>query len=903
MSKQLTKVIHFFQYPPLDFYFFAVAKEVFSALKKICCILCSVLEKRCIFAQIYLNAEQFIINHLITFIAMRKLFTLLTLCLLAGTALAGEIVFDPTTDVGTFGGSAGAFSVSKDGVTISISNGTIATASNITAYRIYKGQTATFSSTVGEISEVKFECTASGDAQYGPGCFTANVGTYTFADKVGTWTGANETIVFTASLNQVRASKIIVTVGDAGLVAPVIKPAGGTFFDPVEVTITCPTQGAKIYYTTNGSNPTASSTQYTGAFTLNQNTTVKAVSVKDGETSAVVTAEFVFSSERIGLGALGSIADDTQLVLGYDATVLKQAGTTMYVKDETGYGLIYGTVDQKYEQGDVIAKGYGGLKVTYNAEPELKNPTGFTPKSGHVDLTPETITCSQVGHTYWAHYVKFNNATISMTDANNGTLSDASGSCPIYNKTFGIELPTDGKPYNVLAIVASYQQGGQGDPVYQVLPVYIEGFEPTPPPGSGLGDLPNVPDNTTVTLEYDATVIWQGGNNNNYLYLKDATGFGLVYGGVGQTYHIGDVIPKGYSGKKTTYKGEPELASPAGFKAASGTAALTPETITTAGVNHGNWAHYVLIKNAKLSADGKQLTDAAGTCEFYNGTFNIKLPEDGAAHDWYGIVGVFSNYQFLPLSYDVAPTPPEPEKPVPVLGINELYSLEKDKQGQFTTPLTAIYQNGPRMYVQDAEGVQTLVYGTVPGEFVNGDLIVDAIAKWSEYQGAKQMVPVENFVPAGKGTEVEPDEPMPIEEISQDMVHRYLSFEDVYITEEDGKIYIVDETGRIQLFDQFGVVPEDLDYSVTHYVEGFLTVYKGELEFYPILIDGGDPDCGIKGDVNNDKEINIADINALLDIILGASADECTRWRADMNGDGEIGLADVNALSDNILSH
>ena len=62
-------------------------------------------------------------------------------------------------------------------------------------------------------------------------------------------------------------------------------------------------------------------------------------------------------------------------------------------------------------------------------------------------------------------------------------------------------------------------------------------------------------------------------------------------------------------------------------------------------------------------------------------------------------------------------------------------------------------------------------------------------------------------------------------------------------------------------------------------------------------------DCGIKGDVNNDMEINIADINALLDIILGASADECTRWRADMNGDGEIGLADVNALSDNILSH
>ena len=64
-------------------------------------------------------------------------------------------------------------------------------------------------------------------------------------------------------------------------------------------------------------------------------------------------------------------------------------------------------------------------------------------------------------------------------------------------------------------------------------------------------------------------------------------------------------------------------------------------------------------------------------------------------------------------------------------------------------------------------------------------MIVDAIAKWSEYQGAKQMVPVNNFVPAGKGNKIQPDEPMPIEEISQDMVHRYLSFEDVNIVEED----------------------------------------------------------------------------------------------------------------------
>ena len=94
-------------------------------------------------------------------------------------------------------------------------------------------------------------------------------------------------------------------------------------------------------------------------------------------------------------------------------------------------------------------------------------------------------------------------------------------------------------------------------------------------------------------------------------------------------------------------------------------------------------------------------------------------------------------------------------------------------------------------------------------------------------------------------------------------------------------------------------MPANLNYDETHYVEGFLTIYKGELEFYPILIDG--IDCGTKGDVNNDGEINIADINALMDLILGATADECTRWRADVNNDGEIGVADVNALIDIIL--
>ena len=54
----------------------------------------------------------------------------------------------------------------------------------------------------------------------------------------------------------------------------------------------------------------------------------------------------------------------------------------------------------------------------------------------------------------------------------------------------------------------------------------------------------------------------------------------------------------------------------------------------------------------------------------------------------------------------------------------------------------------------------------------------------------------------------------------------------------------------------------------------------------------------IQGDVNGDSEVNIADINALIDIILtGGSGDA----RSDVNGDGEVNIADVNAVIDLIL--
>ena len=71
--------------------------------------------------------------------------------------------------------------------------------------------------------------------------------------------------------------------------------------------------------------------------------------------------------------------------------------------------------------------------------------------------------------------------------------------------------------------------------------------------------------------------------------------------------------------------------------------------------------------------------------------------------------------------------------------------------------------------------------------------------------------------------------------------------------------------------------------------------------------DGG----SITGDVNGDHEVNIADINAVMDIILSGSgnltaADVNKDGEiniADVNGDHEVNIADVNSIIDIILSH
>ena len=75
---------------------------------------------------------------------------------------------------------------------------------------------------------------------------------------------------------------------------PEFSIESGAVNSGTSVTISCATEGAKIYYTTDGSDPTASSTEYTAAISVTTAVPLKAIAVKDGmNDSAVASASYL----------------------------------------------------------------------------------------------------------------------------------------------------------------------------------------------------------------------------------------------------------------------------------------------------------------------------------------------------------------------------------------------------------------------------------------------------------------------------------------------------------------------------------------------------------------------------------------------------------------------------------
>jgi len=147
----------------------------------------------------------------------------------------------------------------------------------------------------------------------------------------------------------------------SGTVAtPVIKPAGGTYYSPVNVSITCGTSGASIRWTSDGSAPTASSPLYTGPIKISSTATVQARAFKSGlYDSSIASATYTIGTSP----TTPTVITDGVAVTGLTGA----AGSMLFYKITVPAG-----------QTKLDIKTYGGtgdcdLYVRYGSSPTLRN--------------------------------------------------------------------------------------------------------------------------------------------------------------------------------------------------------------------------------------------------------------------------------------------------------------------------------------------------------------------------------------------------------------------------------------------------------------------------------------------------------------------------------------------------
>jgi uncharacterized repeat protein (TIGR03803 family) len=138
---------------------------------------------------------------------------------------------------------------------------------------------------------------------------TASSTKYTVAITVGS-TETIEAIAVASGYSNSAVASATYTITPVVMpvaATPAFSPAAGTYSAAQSVSISDATAGATIYYTTNGTAPTTSSTKYTGAITVGSTETIEAVAVASGYTDSSVASATYTITPTVSTGTLTTL--------------------------------------------------------------------------------------------------------------------------------------------------------------------------------------------------------------------------------------------------------------------------------------------------------------------------------------------------------------------------------------------------------------------------------------------------------------------------------------------------------------------------------------------------------------------------------------------------------------------
>lgn len=328
---------------------------------------------------------------------------------------------------------------------------------------------------------------------------------------------------------------------------PIISVPTSVIYTPTSATITCSTPGASIFYTTDGSTPTESSTPFTIPIPISAAMTLKAKAFLTGYTeSFLASATYTFPVEVANIAAFkaaNSATNSTVYKITGDVTFVFRNGRNMYIKDATGGLLIYDNttpvITQNYNDGDIISGGIYGSYTLYNGLVELIPTYGTAVGATGTPVVPITVTAADLianFSLYESQLIKLEGVTFAAGTFGTGAAGNINitqGSTTLicrnqYGTITGLQTdPT--QPYNVTGFAIPYLadkqiaprnandiQPSYTIPTYTVTFPTVTGVTFTPETGSvsPVDSLGNFLFTVTLAPAYSNSVITVKANGN-----------------------------------------------------------------------------------------------------------------------------------------------------------------------------------------------------------------------------------------------------------------------------------------------------------------------------------------------------------------------------------------------------
>jgi hypothetical protein len=281
---------------------------------------------------------------------------------------------------------------------------------------------------------------------------------------------------------------------------PTFSPAGGTYSSAQSVTISDATSGATIYYTTNGTTPTTSSTEYTGPITVSSTETLQAIAVAPGDSnSAVASAAYTITSSlpsaatptfSPAAGAYTSTQSVTISDTTSSATIYYTANGTTPTTSSTEYTGPITVSSTETLEAIAVATGYTNSAVasaayTINSSlPSVATPT-FSPAAGTYN-SPQSVSISDATSGATIYYTTNGTTPTTSSTVYAGAIAVgstetlqaiavATGDSAVASAAYTISSP---QPNFLLAVSSpslTVNSGGQGSVTLTVTPV--NGFD------------------------------------------------------------------------------------------------------------------------------------------------------------------------------------------------------------------------------------------------------------------------------------------------------------------------------------------------------------------------------------------------------------------------------------------